>query len=329
MRLNPIGFIVILTFSLFVTLLAAVAQPAGRIPKIGFLSAGATPATNVRQLEAFTQGLRELGSIEGQNIAIEQRYAEGRPERLPALAAALAILHVEMFVVSENLVAAAVQQTTQLPIVMTSAEEPVAFGLAKSLARPGGTSTGVAVVPGAEISGKNLELLQAVLPLGTRLGVLFTPTSPANALWLHATEEAAQRLGVTLVPTGVRSVEDFESAVAVMHRENARGCILLLGHPLLGSQPNRERINALAVRSGLAAMWPTRSGAEAGGLMAYGAAVLDRWRRAATYVDKMLKGAKPGDLPMEQPRKFELVIHLKTAQALSLTIPPPVSVSGG
>jgi putative ABC transport system substrate-binding protein len=303
------------------------AQPAGKVPKIGFLSAGFATATNARQLEAFMQGLQALGYIEGQNITIEQRYAEGSPERLPALAAELASLPVAVVVVVQNIVAEAVQQTTtQLPIVMTSAEEPVAFGLAQSLARPGGTITGVAVVPGAEIYGKNLELLKEVLPPGARVGVLFNPTAPVTALWLHATEEAARGVGVTLVPAGVRSVEDFEPALAVMQHENARGFIVLLGHPLLGAQPNRERINALAVRSGLAAMWPTRSGAEAGGLMAYGATELERWRRAATYVDKILKGANPGDLPIEQPRQFELVINLKTAQALGITMPPSLLI---
>ena len=168
-------------------------------------------------------------------------------------------------------------------------------------------------MPGAEIYGKNLELLKETLPQGARIGVLFNPTSPVNALWLHATEEAARGVGVTLVPAGVRSVEDFEQAFVVMQHETARGFIVLLGDPLLGYQPNKERINELAVRNGLAAMWPTRSGAEAGGLMSYGDKFLDRWRRAATYVDKILKGAKPGDLPMEQSMRFELVINLKTA----------------
>ena len=280
---------------------------------------------NARHFEAFTQGLRALGYIEGQNIAIEQRYAEGRFERLPALAAELASLHVAVFVVPFNRVAEVVQQTTtQIPIVMTTAEEPVAFGLAQSLARPGGNITGVAVVPGAAIYGKNLELLKEALPPGARIGVLFNPTSAVNALWLQATEEAARGVGVTLVPAGVRSVEDFEPAFAMMEHENARGFIVLLGDPLLSYKPNRERINALAMRSGLAAMWPTRLGVEAGGLMAYGAIELDRWRRAATYVDKILKGANPGDLPMEQPMKFELVLNLKTAQAIGLTIPPSI-----
>ena len=227
-----------------------------------------------------------------------------------------------MFVVNVNRVAEAVQQTTtQIPIVMTTAEEPVAFGLVQSLARPGGNITGVTVVPGAEIYGKNLELLTAVLPPGARIGVLFDATSAVNALWLHATEEAARGLGVTLVPAGVRSAEDFEHAVAVMQQENARGFIVL-GEPLFFYPGNSERINELAMRSRLASIWPVRAGADRGGLMSYGAHRLEQWRRAATYVDKILKGAKPGDLPMEQPMKFELLLNLKTAQALGLTIPP-------
>ena len=318
---SAIGCIVTLTLSMLAVPLAAVAQPAGKIPTIGFLNNSSAP-TIAREFEAFTQGLRALGYIEGQTIAIEQRYAEGRAERLPALAAELVSLKIDVFVVSVNRVAEAVQQTTtQIPIVMTSAEEPVTFGLAKSLARPGGNITGLAVVPGAESYCKNLELLKEALPQGARIGVLFNPTSLVNALWLHATEEAARGLGVTLVPAGVRSVEDFAHALAVMQHENARGFVVL-GGSLTGA--NRERINALAVRSGLAAMWPTRLGAETGGLMSYGNSIVDRLRRAATYVDKILKGAKPGDLPMEQPMKFELVINLKTAQALGLTIPPSV-----
>jgi putative tryptophan/tyrosine transport system substrate-binding protein len=319
---SAVECLVMLALSMLVAPLLAVAQPAGKVSKIGFLHPGSAIA-NARQFEVFTQGLRELGYIEGQNIAIEQRYAEGSSERLPALAAGLANLHVEVFVVTTNRVAEAVQQTTtQIPIVMTTAEEPVAFGLAKSLARPGGNITGVTVVPGAEIYGKNLELLTAVLPQGARVGVLFDATSAVNALWLQATEEAARGLEVTLVLAGVRSAEDFEQAFAVMKHGNAMGFVVLGGPLLTGG--NSERINELAVRNGLAAMWPGRPGAEGGGLMAYGTTGLDRWRRAAIYVDKILKGANPGDLPMEQPMKFELVINLKTAKALGLTIPPHI-----
>ena len=320
MGYSAVGGLVTLVLSMLVAPLLAVAQPAGKVPKIGLLMPGSATSTT-QQFEAFTQGLRALGYIEGQNIAIERRDAGGRPERLPALAAELATLHVDVFVVTINRVAEAVQQTTTIPIVMTTAEEPVHFGLVKSLARPGGTITGVTVVSTAGIYGKNLELLTEVLPQGTRIGVLCNTTSPTSALWLQATEEAARALGVSLVPAGVSRVEDVEHALAVMSHGNATGCVVL-GDALLLSLPNRERINALAVRSGLATMWPLRSGAEAGGLMSYGNPMLDRWRRAATYVDKILKGANPGDLPMEQPMKFELVINLKIAKSLGLTIPP-------
>jgi putative ABC transport system substrate-binding protein len=320
---SAVGFIVTLTLSMLAAPVLAVAQPAGKVPKIGYLhtdSANSQPY--VRYFEAFKQALRELGYIEGQTIAIEPRYADGRLERLSALAAELATLNVEVFVVPFNRVAEAVQQTTtQIPIVMTAAEEPVRLGLIQSLARPGGNITGLTIVPGAEIYGKDLELLTEALPQGARIGVLFNATSSVNALWLQATEEAARGLGVSLVPAGVRSAEDFEHALAVMKHENATGFIVL-GEPLLVYPPNRERINALAVQNGLAAMWPGRGGVEAGGLMSYGDNAPDRWRRAATYVDKILKGAKPGDLPMEQSMRFELVINLKTAQALGLTIPP-------
>ena len=318
--------LVVLTLSLLVAPCVAVAQPAGKVTKIGFLMSGSATAMT-RNVEAFTHVLRELGYIEGQHMALEQRYDEGRPERLPVLAAELVSLKIEVCVVHTNRVAEAVQQTTTpIPIVMTTAEEPVHFGLAKSLARPGGTITGVAVMPGADMYGKNLEWLTEVLPKGARIGVLFNPASSVNALWLHAMEEAARRLGVTLVPAGVSSAEDFERAFAVMQHENARGFVVLMGDPLFGYRPNHVRINELAVRSGLAAMWVSRSGAETGGLMSYGATTIDRWRRAATYVAKILQGANPGDLPMEQPIKFELVINLKTAKALGGTMPPSLLI---
>jgi putative ABC transport system substrate-binding protein len=262
--------IVALTLSLCVVPLAAEVPPAGKVPKIGLLNISSA-TVNARPFEIFTQALRTLGYIEGQHLTIERRYADGRPERLPALAAELASLNVDVFVVTTNSVAQAVQQiTTTIPIVMTTAQEPVSFGLVKSLAQPGGTITGVAIVAGPEIYGKNLELLTAVLPQGARIGVLFNPTSPVTALWLHATEEAARGLGVTLVPAGARSAEDFEQAMAVMKQENATGFVVLGGDGLFVCCGNNTQINALAVRHGLAAMWDIRSGAETGGLMAYG-----------------------------------------------------------
>jgi putative tryptophan/tyrosine transport system substrate-binding protein len=319
---RAVGCLVTLTLSLLAAPRVADTQPAGKMYRIGLLNISSAEV-NARPLEVFTQALRELGYIEGQHLTIERRYAEGRPERLPALAAELAAFNPDVFVVTTNSVAQAVQQiTTTIPIVMTTAQEPVSFGLVKSLAHPGGTITGVTIVASPEMYGKNLELLTAVLPPGARIGVLFTPTSSVTALWLHAAEEAARGLGVTLVPASVRSAEDFAQAVAVMQHGNATGFVVLDTDALFVCCGNNTRINELAVRSGLAAMWPLRSGAVTGGLMAYGTPALDRWRRAATYVAKILKGANPGDLPMEQPMKFELVINLKTAKALEITIPP-------
>ena len=317
--LRSIGLLVTLALGFLVVPLAAEAQQAGKVPMIGFLTHNAAPQTT-QAFEAFAQGLRELGYIEGQTMTIERRYAEGRLDRVPALVADLAARHIDVFVVTTNLIAKAVQQTTpQSPIVMLVAEEPVTSGLVQSLAHPGGTITGMAMVPGAAIYGKNLEFLKEALPPGSRIGMLFNATAE-TAHYLHVTEEVAQGLQVTLVPAEVRSTEDFEAAMAVMKDGNARGFVVLAGSPMLAA--NTERINELALRNGLAVMWPTRRGAAAGGLLSYSDNARERWRRAATYVDKILKGAKPGDLPMEQPIQFELVINLKTAQALGLTIPP-------
>jgi putative ABC transport system substrate-binding protein len=321
MTRRTIRLLVTLALGLLMAPLLAEAPPAGKAPKIGMLNISSATA-NARPFEVFTQALRELGYIEGQNLAIERRYADGRPERLPALAAELAALNVDIFLVTTNNTAEAVRQlTTTTPIIMTTAEEPVHFGLVKSLARPGGNITGVAIAAGPEIYGKMLELLTTVLPQGARIGVLFNPLTPVNALWLQAMEEAARGLGVPLVPAGVRRAEDFEPALAEMQQGHAKG-VIVVGDSLFTCCGHNRRINELAVRSGLAPMWPLRSGAESGGLMGYGTSSLERWRRAAIYVDKILKGTNPADLPMEQPMKFELVLNLKTAQALGLTIPP-------
>jgi putative tryptophan/tyrosine transport system substrate-binding protein len=313
---RAVGWLV--TLSMLAAPLVAGAQPAGKVPTIGFLTHNAA-TQNAQAFEAFAQGLRELGYIEGQTITIERRYAEGQLDRVPPLVAELAARHIDVFVVTTNLIAKAVQQTTpQSPIVMLVAEEPVTSGLVQSLAHPGGTITGMAMVPGATIYGKNLEFLKETLPPGSRIGVLFHTTSE-TAHYLHVIEEVAQGLQVTLVPAEVRSPEDFAAAMAVMKDRNARGFVVLAG-PLIAV--NTERVNELALRNELAVMWPTRRGAVTGGLLSYGDNPFERWRQAATYVDKILKGAKPGDLPMAQPMNFVLVINLKTAQALGLTIPP-------
>ena len=310
------GFLVATAGALLTAPLAAAAQPAGKVAKIGYLT-----GSSVGPLDAFRQALGEHGYIEGQNIAIEIRSAEGIVERLSTLAAELAHLNVDVFLVTVNRVAVAVREVApKTPIVMTRAEEPVRLGLVKSLARPGGNITGIAIVAGPEIYGKNLELLKAVLPGRARIAALFNTTSSVNALWLKATEEAAGKLGVRLVPTGVRSPAEFEEAFAQMKRAEATGFVVL-GEPLFFG-PNSRLVNDLALRSGLASMWPLRAGVDTGGLMSYGIPVPDSYRSAAVYVVKILRGAQPGDLAMEQPTKFELVINLKTAKALGLTIPP-------
>jgi ABC-type uncharacterized transport system substrate-binding protein len=299
--------------------LAAQGQSAEKVAKIGYLT-----GSSLGPLDVFRQALGEHGYFEGRNLAIESRSTEGRVERLSTLATELAHLNVDVFLVTVNRVAVVVREIApKTPIVMTRAEEPVRLGLVKSLARPGGNITGIAIVAGAEIYGKNLELLKAVLPgRSARIAALFNTTSSVNALWLKATEEAAGKLGVRLVPTGVRSPEDFEQAFALMKQAEATGFVVL-GEPLFFG-PNSRRINDLALRRGLASMWPLRAGVDAGGLMSYGTPVPDSYRSAAAYVVKILRGAQPGDLPMEQPTKFEFVINLKTAKALGLTIPHSV-----
>ena len=308
-------FIGSLTGGLLAAPLAAEAQPAGKVAKIGYLT-----GSSVGALDAFKLALGERGYTEGRSFAIEIRSAEGRVERLSALATELAHLNVDVFLVTVNRVAVAVREVApKSPIVMTRAEEPVRLGLVKSLARPGGNITGIAIVAGPEIYGKNLELLKAVLPGRPRIAALFNSTSSVNALWLKATEEAAGKLGVRLVPIGVRGPEDFEQAFALMKQAEATGFVVL-GEPLFFG-PNSRLVNDLALRSGLASMWPLRAGVDTGGVMSYGIPLPDSYRGAAAYVDKILRGAQPGDLAMEQPTKFELVINLKTAKALALTIP--------
>jgi putative ABC transport system substrate-binding protein len=244
---HRITLLATLALGLLMASLLAAGQPVGKVPMIGLLNSSSA-TVNAPPFEVFTQALRELGHIEGQNLAIERRYADGRPERLPALAAELAALHVDVFLVTTNNTAEAVRQlTTTIPIVMTTAEEPVHFGLVQSLARPGGNITGVAIVAGPEIYGKMLVLLTTVLPPGAPIGVLFNPLTPVNALWLHATEEAARALGVPLVPTGVRRAEDFEPAMAAMQQGQAKG-VIVVGDSLFTCCGHNRRINEGAVR---------------------------------------------------------------------------------
>ena len=312
-------FIMGIAVYLFCAPLAVDAQQAGKVPRVGVLFAGSRsdPAFQ-RAVDAFQQGLVELGYVEGRSIAIEYREAQGKYERLPDLAAELVRLKVDVIVgATVPTIQAARQATKTIPIVMTLIADPVATGLVANVARPAGNITGLSTMA-PDLMGKQLELLREVLPKASRVAVLWNPANPSNALQLREAQDAARALGVRLQPLEVRDPTEFEKAFAAMTRERA-GALLVLSDSTLLTQ--RERIADLAAKSRLPAVSGMRAHAEAGGLIAYGANIFDIWRRAATYVDKILKGAKPGDLPVEQPTKFELVINLKTAKALGLTIP--------
>jgi putative ABC transport system substrate-binding protein len=304
--------------------LAIEAQPGGQVRRIGFLALGSRAIISTSpRFEAFTQALRDLGWVEGQNLVMESRYAEGRAERLPDLAADLVRLQVEVMVVAGGYqaVRAAQHATRTTPIVGVIMGDPVRDGLVASLARPGGNTTGVCGGISREITGKRLELLKEAVPAVTRVAVLANPANyPSTALQLQATQVAAQALGVQLQVVEIRSPDEFESAFAAMTKAGADALFVLTDTLLF--ERHASDIVALAQQRRLPAMYPWSMYTDAGGLMFYNMSNTDAYRRGATYVDKILKGAKPADLPVEQPMKFELVINLKTAKALRLTIPP-------
>jgi len=313
-------FIGTLTGGLLAAPLAAEAQQAGKVPRVGYLSplSGSDPQIQ-RGLDVFRQALRELGWVEGQNIAIEYRWAEGKYERLPDLATELVRLKVDVIVTVGGVppAQAAQRATKAIPIVASGTADPVAAGLVASLAWPGGNITGPAIISD-ELVAKELELLREVVPKVSRVAVLWNPANPGNALQLRAAEAAGRILGMRLQPLEARGPGEIDRAFAAMARERAGALLVLLDSMLLDQ---RERIADLAAKNRLPAVYGLRRHAEAGGLMAYGANLRDLLRHSAIYVDKILKGAKPADLPVEQPTKFELVINLKTAKALGLTIP--------
>jgi putative tryptophan/tyrosine transport system substrate-binding protein len=296
--------------------LAARAQQAPKIHTIGWLS----PAVPVFMVgTAFSNALRELGWIEGQNIAIERRYAENRLERLPGLAAELVRLNVEVIVAAGTLgPLAAKRATSTIPIVMTAAGDPLGSGLIASLAHPGGNVTGMSLMA-PDIAGKRLELLKEILPRLVRVAVLWNAASPYPAIVFKETQTAARRFGIEVQSLEVRSPDDFNGAFekAREHRPDA----LIEVEDLLTNSLHK-RIVEFAAAEQLPSLHGTREEVEAGGLISYGASLSDLFRHAAGYVDKILKGAKPADLPVQQPTKFELVINLKTAKALGITIPP-------
>ena len=302
----------------------AEAQQPKKVPRIGLLVGASLSSTReVGQVEAFRQGLRELGYVEGQNIAIEYRYAEGaEDERLLNLAAGLVQLKVDVMLTGGTTATqAAKNATTTIPIVMTSVTDPVGTGLVTSLAHPGGNVTGLSNL--SELSGKQLELLKEAFPKVTRVAVLWDPTNAANARLLGEMKVAAGGLRITLQPLEVRGPDDFEPAFSAIKKEHASALIVLRNAI---TYTYGARIVDLTAKSKLPAMYPDRVLVDTGGLMSYGPNFLDMFRRAATYVDKILKGAKPGDLPVEQPTKFEFIINLKAAKQIGLTIPPNVLV---
>src|SRR5262245_14245292 len=296
------------------------AQQPTKVPRIGFLNA-LFPTTNPARMEAFRQGLRDGGYVEGKNIIIEFRYAERKVDRLPTLAAELVRLKVDVIVTSASQeTRAAKEATNTIPIVMTNEGDPVETGFVASLARPGGNITGLSTFS-PELSGKRLELLKEIVPKLSRVAVLGSSTNPGNADTLRELEVAAQELKVKLQYLDILNPNDIETAFRAAGEERA-GAVILLSNSILTSQ--RRQIIDLAVKSRLPVSYVRPEFVESGGLMTYGVSLIDNFRRAATYVDKILKGAKPADLPVEQPTKFELIINLKAAKQIGLTIPPNV-----
>jgi ABC-type uncharacterized transport system substrate-binding protein len=301
----------------FAAPLAAAAQQ-GKVYRIGFLFYG-SPGPSA-EVDAFRQGLRELGYIEGQNVTIEYRFASGQVGRLPELATELARLKVDVIVTPgtpQSL--AAKQATSTIPIVFTVVADPVGAGLMGNFARPGGNITGLSSIS-AQLGGKRLEFLKEVVPKASRLAVLYNPSDRANVLVLRELQESALALGLTAHPLEVRGPGEFEGAFAAMTRERTHALFVAAGVLTLEHR-NRKALVDLVTKSRIPAMWGHRQFVEAGGLMSYAVNFYDQLRRAAIYVDKILKGAKPGDLPVEQPTRYELVINLTAAKALGITIP--------
>jgi len=310
-------FIGIIGGGLVIARSVATAQSAARVYRIGYLG-GTSPATESRLWDGFFQGLRELGYVEGQNFVIEGRYYAYQIERLPALAAELVALKVDIIVAGAPPAPEAAQRATStIPVVMAYHPDPVGSGLAASLSRPGSNVTGMSVL-GRELDGKQLQLLKETVSENSRVAVLTNPTVPSNAIALKNLEAAARSMNLQILPLQVRASGDFAAAFSAMKKDRA-GALVVLGSSLFFAE--RKRIMELASHGRLPSIASFREYAEAGGLMTYGADLRESFRRSATYVDKILKGAKPSDLPIEQPTKFELVINVKTAKALGLAIP--------
>jgi putative ABC transport system substrate-binding protein len=297
--------------------LAAHAQQPTRVPQIGLLFSGAAELS--LEVNAFRQGLRELGYIEGQNISVEYRFASGQVEKLPELAAELVRLKVEVIVTPGTPASiAAKQATSTIPIVIAAVADAVGAGLVTNFARPGGNITGLTSIS-AELGGKRLELLKRIVPEAVRVGVVHQPDDRSNVLILKDLQAAAPALGFELLPVEVREASDFKEAFVRMGQQRVHA---FFGAPAVLTFANRQMIVDFAAKDRIPAMWGHRQFVDVGGLMSYAVNFYDQCRRAAAFVDQILKGAKPGDLPVQQPTKFEFIVNLKTARALDLTVTP-------
>ena len=318
MKIRRAALLLTLALGIFVVPLAADAQA---VPRIALLSPFQQVPLEIRMRNAFEQALREHGYVVGQTITVLYRYSNGHDEQLPKLAAELVQLKVDaLLTVGSPATRAAQQATKTLPIVMVTVLDPVAAGFVRSLSKPGGNITGSSEMA-EELVGKRVELLKAAVPRASRIAVLWDPSHPTNALDLKRTQIAAGTLGVRVLPVAGYGPDGNENAFAQMTKQQAQALIVLTTPAAL---VKLEQIVGLAIRNRLPTMWGYREGAEGGALMAYGPNIAEQYRRAARYVDKILKGAKPSELPVEQPMKFELVINLTTAKALGLTIPQSV-----
>jgi putative tryptophan/tyrosine transport system substrate-binding protein len=315
--------ILTLTLGIVVASLAAEAQQPTHVYRIGRLSNGPLVPQSYPILEAFRQGLRDLGYVEGQNLVIEYRYAEGNAERLVALAAELARLKLEVIVAGDAAATRAAQHATRtIPIVIAGSTDPVGQGLVASLAQPGGNTTGLSYLS-AELPGKQLEFLKETLPQCTRIAVLGNPASSTYGSRLNNLTVAARALGIQLHVVELHSLDELDAAFAAMTRAGT-DALMVAPDPVLITILRGSVVADLATKNRLPAMYAWREYVDAGGLMSYGPNLPDLHRRAAVYVDKILKGANPAELPVEQATKFELVINLKTAKAMGLTIPPSI-----
>jgi ABC-type uncharacterized transport system substrate-binding protein len=313
-------FIVTITLIVLAAAFTADAQQPKKVPRIGFL-ATVSPSTISDRVDAFRQGLRELGYVEGKNIMIEWRYAEGKADRLPGLAAELVRLTVDLIVSAAPIpTRSAKQATSTIPIVMAFDDDPVGSGFVASLARPGGNITGLSTLS-PEISGKQLELLKEIAPKLSRVGVLGDVTRPGVPQALREINLAAGTFGMRVQYLDVPTSNDIETVFRAASRERAEAVLVLVG-PVLMS--HRTQVTDLAAKNRIPAIYERAEFTDAGGLMFYGASISDMFHRTATYVDKILKGTKPAELPVEQPKKFELIINLKAAKQIGLIIPPNV-----